>query len=186
MTNRFYNETYTGAVGQAVSAKALETQFAGTEDGFDLVQAELDRVAAANAITALSGFPASFAGQAGNQLVVNAAETAIEFVTRGYLNYKPVSGTTYTLLLTDPGWLIACTNAAAVAVTVPPNASVGIAIGGALVLVQYGAGKVTVAPGSGVTLRSAGALLSTRAQFSQVTLIKLAANEWLVGGDVAA
>lgn len=186
MTNRYYNETYTGSIGQSVSAKALDTQFAGIMLGFDLIQADQDRLAANNVITALSGFPASFAGHAGKQLVVNAAETAIEFVTRGYLNYGTVSGTTYTLVLTDPGRLISFSNASAVTVTVPPNASVGIAIGGALVLAQYGAGKVTAAPGSGVTLRSAGALLSTRAQFSQITLIKLAANEWLVGGDLAA
>ena len=186
MTNRYYNETYTGAIGQSVSPTALETQFAGITAGFALIQADQDRLAANNTITSLTGFPASFAGAALKYARVNAAETALEFVSGGYLNYKTESGTTYTLVLADPGYLITFSNAAAVTVTVPPNASVAIAVGGALVLAQYGAGKVTVAPGSGVTLRSAGALLSTRAQFSQITLIKLATNEWLVGGDLAA
>lgn len=186
MTNRFYNDSFNAPFGSQAKSVPLDAQFALLQAGFLLVQQELDRLAGIAGITSLPGFPASFAGHAGKQLVVNAAETAIEFVTRGFLNYKSVSGTSYTLLLTDPGYLIAFSNAAAVTVTVPPAADVDIDVGAALILAQYGAGKVTVAPGSGVTLRATGGLLSTRTQFSQITLIKLAADEWLLGGDLAA
>lgn len=184
MTNRFYNESFSGALGGAVTSQGLNAQFELIQAACLLIQEELDSLQAIAGITSLSGFPSSFSGQAGKQLVVNAGETAVEFVARGFLNYKSVSGTTYTLLATDPGYLIATSNGSAVTVTVPPNADASIAVGGALVLAQYGAGQVTVAPGSGVTLRSAGSLLKTRAQFSQVTLIKVATNEWLVGGDL--
>lgn len=185
MTNRFYNDSFNAPFGSQAKSRPLDAQFALVQAGFALIQAELDRLAGINGITSLPGFPASFAGHAGKQLIVNAAESAIEFVTRGFLNYKSVAGTAYTLLATDPGYVIAFSSATAVALTVPPAASVAIAQGAAIIFAQYGAGQVTLTPGAGVTLRSAGSLLKTRAQFSQITLIKVGADEWLAGGDLA-
>ena len=185
MSNRFYNDSFNAPFGSQAKSLPLDAQFGLIAEGMQLIQDELDRLAGINGVTSLAGFPASFVGHAGKQLLVNSAESAIEFKPRGFLYYKSVAGTSYTLLTTDPGYLIAFSSASAVTVTVPPNASVAIDVGAALILAQYDAGQVTVAPGSGVTLRAAGGLLKTRAQFSQVTLIKVATNEWLVGGDVA-
>lgn len=185
MSNRFYNDSFNAPFGSQAKSLPLDAQFGLIAAAMQLIQDELDRVAGINGVTSLPGFPASFAGHAGKQLVVNAAETAIEFVTRGFLNYKSVAGTSYTLLVTDPGYVVAFSSATAVALTVPAAADVDIDVGAAIIVAQYGAGQVTLTPGSGVTLRSAGALLKTRAQFSQITLIKVGADEWLVGGDLA-
>jgi len=186
MTNRFYTESFNAPFGSQAKSAPLDAQFALIQAGMLLVQQELDRLAGISGITSLQGFPASFAGASLRFLRVNLAESAIEFVSGGTINYKSVSGTSYTLLAADPGSLIAFSNAAAVTVTVPPNASIPFAVGTTLVLCQYAAGKVTVVPGAGVTLRATGNLLATRAQFSQITLIKVDTNEWLLGGDLGA
>jgi hypothetical protein len=94
------------------------------------------------------------------------------------------SGSTYTLTLADAGTAVELTNAAAVTVTVPLNASVTYPIGTIIELLQYGAGQVTVAPASGVTIRTPGTL-ATRAQYSTLALRKRATDEWVLTGDTA-
>lgn len=92
--------------------------------------------------------------------------------------------TTYTLVLSDAGELITMSNAAAITLTIPTNASVAFPIGTQILIEQAGAGQVTVA-GPGVTLHSAGALLSTASQHSTLALIKKATDTWLIAGDLA-
>jgi hypothetical protein len=186
MSNRFYSDTFSQADGSRAQAQALATQFLAVQAAFDLLVNELGVLTSYGAITGLQGFPATFVGQALKLARVNASETAIEFISPGTLNYTTTSATTDTLALTHAGGLRSYSASAAVAVTIPTNASVAFPIGAAIILTQYGAGKVTVAGASGVTLRSADALYSTRVQFSEITLIKVASDEWLMGGDRAA
>lgn len=93
------------------------------------------------------------------------------------------SGTAYTLDTGDEGKTIEFTNASAVTVTVPTNATAAFALGATVRIRQIGAGKVTLAPAGGVTLRSAGGLLSTGAQYADIELTKRATNEWVVTGN---
>ena len=71
------------------------------------------------------------------------------------------TGTTYTLVLTDAGKDVRCTNASSVALTVPPNSSVAFSIGTVVLFSQGGAGAVTATAGAGVTLRAANGALTT-------------------------
>ena len=73
-------------------------------------------------------------------------------------------------------------SASAITLTVPTNASVAFPVGEVIQVCQYGVGQVTLSPASGVTLHYASSL-TTRAQYSVVTLRQRAANEWIVGGD---
>lgn len=94
------------------------------------------------------------------------------------------TGTSYTLVIGDAGKLVTLSNAGAITLTVPTNASVAFNIGTRIDIVQLGSGQVTVA-GAGVTLRSTPTL-KTRTQYSALSLIKIATNEWLIVGDLAA
>ena len=96
----------------------------------------------------------------------------------------PVSArsSAYTLGLWDIGAAVEMTSASAVNVTVPANSSQAFPIGTLLEIVQTGVGAVTIVAESGVTLNTAGTL-TTRAQYSTVTLRKRAADAWLVAGD---
>lgn len=92
------------------------------------------------------------------------------------------TGTTYTLVLADASKAVECSNASAITLTVPPNASVAFPVGTVIEVLQVGAGQVTLAPGSGVTLNNANGLKTSK-QWSAVTLRKRATNVWLVAGD---
>ena len=92
------------------------------------------------------------------------------------------TGTAYTLVLTDKGKLVSCTNAAAITVTVPPNSEVAFATGSIVYVGQAGAGQVTVAAGAGVTINKATSL-KTRALYSMLALIKTGTDAWWLTGD---
>jgi C4-dicarboxylate-specific signal transduction histidine kinase len=96
------------------------------------------------------------------------------------------TGTTYTTVLADDGKLITCSNAAAIALTIPPNSSVAYGIGTQINIAQLGAGTVTITAGAGVTLNSAGAKLKTDAQYAVATCVKTDTNTWFVVGNLKA
>lgn len=93
------------------------------------------------------------------------------------------TGTTYTLVAGDASKAVECSNASAIALTVPTNTSVAFAVGTVIEVTQVGAGQITVS-GAGVTFNQAGGL-KTRAQWSSIILRKRATDTWLVTGDTA-
>lgn len=94
---------------------------------------------------------------------------------------------TYTVLLTDASKLIEMSNAGGINLNVPTDAVVDFPIGTQISVLQTGAGQVTIqAVDGGTTTVNATPGLKLRAQFSAATLIKRAANLWVVTGDLAA
>jgi hypothetical protein len=104
-------------------------------------------------------------------------------LTRQVIN--PQTGTAYTLVAGDAGALVTLSNAAAITLTVPAEASVNYAVGTRIDLAQIGAGQVTVAGDAGVTVGSADAKLALRVQYSSASLVKTGADTWLLVGDLA-
>jgi hypothetical protein len=106
------------------------------------------------------------------------------------LAFNAQTGTTYTFVLGDASKLVTCSNASAIAVSIPTNASVAFATGTVINIQQIGAGQVTIAaatPGT-TTVTSAGATSAspkTRAQHSAVTCIKTGTDTWTVLGDLS-
>lgn len=92
------------------------------------------------------------------------------------------STTSRTLALTDAQKYIRCTNGSATTITVPPQTDVAWTAATEILIEQAGAGQVTIAAGSGVTIRTSQTLLSA-AQYSQLTLKRVAEDEWVCGGD---
>jgi hypothetical protein len=77
--------------------------------------------------------------------------------------------------------------ASANTVSIPTDASVAFAVGTTITVLQTGAGQTTiqaVTPGTTTVIGTPGTKL--RAQWSLVTLIKRAANYWVVSGDLTA
>ena len=95
------------------------------------------------------------------------------------------TGTSYTLVLTDSGKQVTFSNASAIALTVPENASVAFAIGVKITLINLGVGVVTVA-GTGAAVVSASSTDTTLNQYAVATLIKTGTDAWtlLRGMDV--
>jgi uncharacterized protein (DUF2147 family) len=105
--------------------------------------------------------------------------------------YKPnvavnaQTGTAYTIALTDSGKLVELSNAAAITLTVPTNATTAFPTGTQIDLLQTGAGQVTVG-GAGVTLQSEGTKLKLKGQYAAATLIKRATDTWVLIGNTSA
>ena len=95
------------------------------------------------------------------------------------------SGPSRTLALTDAQKYIRCTNAGAVTVTVAPTASVEWPAATEIAIEQAGAGAVTIAAGSGVTLRTPETLVTAK-QYGVIRLKRVAVNEWVLEGNLAA
>jgi hypothetical protein len=116
--------------------------------------------------------------------VLLAAE--LDAVATAMIAINAQTGTTYTTVLADDGKLITCSNASAIALTIPPNSSVAYGIGTQINIAQLGAGQVTITAGAGVTLNSAGAKLKTDAQYAVATCVKTDTNTWFVVGNLKA
>jgi hypothetical protein len=94
------------------------------------------------------------------------------------------TGTTFTPGLTDAGKLVTASNPAAISLTIPTDATVDFPIGTQLLVMQLGAGQVTVSavtPGTTTIISRSGT--KTAGQYALISLIKVAANQWVVGGD---
>lgn len=93
--------------------------------------------------------------------------------------------TSYTLVLADDGKFIEVLSSSAVNVTIPLESSVNFPIGTQITVLQTGTGQITFVPTSGVTLNGNPGV-KTRGQWTAATLIKRAADTWVVLGDLSA
>ena len=93
------------------------------------------------------------------------------------------TGTSYTLVAGDAGDLVTLTNASAITLTVPTNATVPFATGTQITIAQLGAGQVTVAGAVGVTVSASDSATKLRTQYSAATCIKTGTNSWILIGD---
>lgn len=91
------------------------------------------------------------------------------------------TGTTYTLLTTDNGKVVTCSNASAITVTVPS----GLGAGFNCMVIQKGAGQVTFSA-SGVTINNRQGHTKTAGQHGVVSLVADVANNFYLGGDTAS
>lgn len=86
--------------------------------------------------------------------------------------------------ISDANRMYITTSASAVSFVIPANASVAYEVGTTFIIYQSGAGQVTVSVTSD-TLRSPNGAL-TNAQYSVITVTKVAATEWVVYGDTTS
>ena len=119
--------------------------------------------------------------------VANTILTAAEqnILATAIVAINAQTGTTYTAVAGDVGKLITASNAAAIALTIPPSV---FAVGDQINIMQGtgGSGVVTITAGAGVTLNSNGAKLKTNGQFAVATVLCTAANTFVVLGNLVA
>lgn len=161
--------------------------FAGSTSGTTTVQATA--VAGTTTLT-LPAATDTLVGKATTDTLTNKTLTSPTLNTptindaRQNLTLNAQTGTTYTLVLTDNGRLVTLSNAAAITLTVPTNASVAFATGAVINIQQIGAGQVTVAGAAGVTVTGTGTKLRT--QYSAAALVKTGTDSWTLIGDLSA
>jgi hypothetical protein len=108
-----------------------------------------------------------------------------EWANTSLVGISASSASNYTLVLTDMNKTIERDSSSANTVTIPLNSSVQFPIGTKISVYQYGTGKTQIIGDAGVTVRSnPGFYLSAR--YSVATLVKRAADEWILFGDLSA
>jgi hypothetical protein len=88
--------------------------------------------------------------------------------------------------LTHRDSLIEVSSTDATTITIPEDATVNYPIGTTLDILQTNTGQVTIAPVSGSVTVNATPGLKLRTRWSSCTLLKRAANTWVVFGDLTA
>jgi len=107
--------------------------------------------------------------------------------TKAIAGRNAQTGTTYTLALADNLKTVSLSNASAVAVTIPTNASIAFTANETRIdLVNIGAGEVTVSGDTGVTVNGVSAGSFTLAQYAGASLLKIDTNTWLAPNSTVA
>lgn len=119
------------------------------------------------------------------KVLMDTAHSGIISSTRSVQDVLEINSqtTSYTLVLSDQGRVVEINNAGATVLTVPLNSSVAFPIGTVINICRVGAGTLTVAGAVGVTVNTSLSL-SLRAQWSEATLRKRAADLWVLSGDL--
>jgi hypothetical protein len=92
----------------------------------------------------------------------------------------------YTLSsLTERDSLIEVSSGSATTITIPAEASVNYPVGTSIDILQTSTGQVTIAGAAGVTVNATPGL-KLRTQWSSASLLKRAADTWVVMGDLSA
>ena len=157
-----------GTTGQILSKASA------TDLDFTWITNDVGDITAVTAGTGLTG-----GGTSG------AVSLAFDYAVGNQAIENAQTGTTYTLVLADAGKMVTLTNASAITLTIPTNASVAFPVNTRIDLLQYGAGQVTVG-GAGVTINSSGAKLKLTGQYSGASLWKKATDTWVLIGDLAS
>jgi hypothetical protein len=107
-------------------------------------------------------------------------------VKRGDKTINAQTGTTYTVGLTDaePDAMLTLSNASAITLTIPANATTAFPIGSYIEGLNIGAGDVTITPAGGVTLTGDPGLKVT-AQPGGFGLLKTGTNTWQAIGKLS-
>lgn len=104
------------------------------------------------------------------------------------LQINAQTGTSYTLVIGDVAKMVTLTNASAVTLNIPTNATAAFAVGTQILLYQGGAGQVSVVASTPATttIRAQGSKTKITGQYGVACVMKLATDEWVVFGNTSA
>jgi len=92
----------------------------------------------------------------------------------------------HTIELLDMGKILSMNVSTANTLTIPLDSAINFPVGSSIEIMQYGAGQTTITGTVGVVIRSKGSQKKVSARYGTVKIVKLATNEWLLTGDLAA
>ena len=169
----------------AALAEGAAIDITVNDGGDSITIAATDASATAKGIVELATDAEAITGTDTVRAITPANLAAVLAAVRGaYVGINAQTGTTYTPVLGDQGKLVTLTNAASITVTLPQNSSLAFPIGASIDFLILGAGQATFSAGSGATKVPSGTITS-RQTGAFVTVVKIATNEWAVGGDTA-
>jgi hypothetical protein len=144
---------------------------------------------AANGGTGLSSLGTGVATFLGTPSSANLAAMITDEIGTGNIVLSEIATSSqtasYTLVAGDRGKLVEMNVGSANTLTVPLDSTINFPVGTQIDILQVGSGQTTVAGAVGVTVNATPGL-KIRAQWGGATLIKRAANTWVLIGDLTA
>ena len=118
---------------------------------------------------------------------IGAAIGASLYATNAVIDHSATNVRTsnYTLLIGDDGIIVEANSTSPITITVALDSTTNFPIGTKITLIRTNTGDVTIAGAAGVTVNATPGL-KLRAQWSVATLLKRAANTWLLMGDLSS
>ena len=214
-TGTAYNRLAVGADGTTLTASAAATNGVAWAAPIDATKVALSTFTTKGdivAATASSTVARTAVGTNGLALVANSANAngigwaqvatagiADANVTQAKLAARAVGSgelkeitlnpqtASYTAVLLDAQKIVTMNLGTALNFNIPTDASVAFAIGDQINILQLGAGQVTIAAVTSgtTTLVSQGSKFKTNGQYAMATVVKVAANNWVVLGNLA-
>lgn len=122
-------------------------------------------------------------GQAAGSITPGDVRDFIGSVYTSVAGLNTQTGTVYSLVSGDAGFVVEMNNASSNTVTVP---STVFPVNTVVQITQIGAGATTLVGAAGVTLYAptANANVVTRTQYSTLSLRQRASNAWVISGDI--
>ena len=176
------NATLTGTV--TLPATTAIGNVSATELGYvDGVTSAIQTQLNAKAPTATPSFTGGVTVDSSGVIFTDGAQTKAGVPSLTSFVYKTGSYTLDALTLRDG--IIEVSNAAASTITIPLDSAINYPVGTSIDIIQTSTGQVTIAATGGVTVNATPGL-KLRTQWSSATLLKRAANTWIVYGDLTA
>lgn len=97
-----------------------------------------------------------------------------------------ITTTTHNIVAADAGKALICDNTSPITLTIPNDTTYTFTIGQTFVVIQKNTGAITIQGDVGVTIDSLNGKVKTNGRYSEIRLIKIAANEWLLSGDLSS
>jgi hypothetical protein len=118
---------------------------------------------------------------------IGAAIGTSLFTTNAVVDHPATNSrtTNYTLAIADDGIIIETNSTSSIAITVPADSTTNFPIGTRITIIRVNTGAASVVGALGVTVNATPGL-NLRAQWSAATLLKRAANTWVLMGDLSA
>ena len=172
-----------GANGTVLTADSAETLGVKWASAFPTQTGNSGRFLTTNGTSTSWGVVSQVPSQTGNAgKYLYTDGTTASWSDPALVTTNAQTGTTYTLVLSDKDKLVTLSNASAITLTVPTNASVAYPTGSVVNIQQIGSGQVTVVGDTGVTVNATGT--TTRTQWSAASLVKTATDTWTLIGDL--
>jgi len=97
-------------------------------------------------------------------------------------NVNSISGSSYSLLVSDNDKIIKHDSSSDTTITIPLNL---FPVGSQITFVQYGFGQIIISPESGVACYSLNEGLKSAGRYAKITLLQVDLNSWILSGDIA-
>jgi hypothetical protein len=119
--------------------------------------------------------------QGGNSRQTPLIDALLHLVRREVKEYTG----SITLVVGDAGNFVIVDSASPATITIPTNASVPLANGTMVTVIQAGAGLVSVIGDTGVSVNGVATAFDLGGQYAQAFLFKRTADAWLLEGNLA-